>query len=95
MKFMYGFCHYFDNPRFNNLKQVVIVSLKHVVFLFVSSDMSKGMLLKLLLDHPMRDGMKPSNSTGAGRHQVYQRDPLSCRIPFGDHPLKLERYRED
>ena len=49
------------------------------------------------LARPMQSGSARNVCASCGRLplDVPLRAAFSCWIPFGDHPLKLERYRED
>ena len=46
--------------------------------------------LSNFVDDPQRE----SDTVGQLWYGHEKTGPL-CRIPFGDHPIKLERYRED
>ena len=48
----------------------------------------------LYLSNFVDDAQRESDTVGQLWHGHEKTGPL-CRIPFGDHPIKLERYRED
>ena len=51
--FMYGFYYHLNSQRFKQSHDINDYSAAHVVSCFVSSELLKCRLLKLLLDHPM------------------------------------------
>ena len=53
-KSMYSFDYHFNNLRFNNTQIINGLSAAHVLIYFVSSEIMKGILFNLFLDHPTK-----------------------------------------